>query len=443
MIALWLMVGVSLFFALRGILSSNRLFELPTLAALLYIAFFVPQALAVERNPMLMAYEPWALWLYMSLSLVMIAIGFAIGRKRAKKRIAHSEISLPDRRRVVLGAGLLAVTGLYASYQISIIEAESDLGAAWTGEITAWYLLMQATFFAFAIACLGYLRLDRRNVLLLVALATGISIVLMVNSNVKRHMIAEVFIILTGAWFFIKGKQPPKVLVIVACILGTVLLHQVGSIREYVQRGYGTAIEAIADGVPFREFRYFTSTNSPEIQQAVVDIYSVNNSGTVDGPVGLWNTAVHQYVPAFLLGQEFKDSLQIETNSTRNRDYRLNWFDRFGSTRTGFSDTYLSYGVAGCVVFLLMGAFMGWLYGMALGGRMWAQFYYIILLNDSLIAITESTSRYIVSLPFVFGMTIFFLYPRIKSTRRKERRRTKVSPAHWENHERQTGPKPV
>lgn len=411
--SLMLMTGLALLFALRGILGQNRFFEFPTLAALLYLAYFVPQALAAERNPLLQAYEPWVLWYYMSCSLIMLAIGFGIGRRLARKHAVGSQPPRQPTYLVVSGSVILAILGLLAINQVSnMSEAANALGTSWTGEITAWYLLIQTTFFAFALSFIGYMRGERNKILLVVAVITLYSIGSMLGANVKRNLIAEVGLIIGGAWFFIKYRQPPRALLLIGCFLGMVLLHQVGAVRGYIQDERGTAFDAIMEGVPFKEFKYFNYDQSPEIQQAMVDIYAARQSGRIEGPASLWNQTVHHYVPAFLLGREFKESLMFESPSAGEQYYRLDAFEREGATRTGFSNTFKSFSVLGVFVFMIMGIFMGWLFGMAVYGRMWAQFYYVLLLNDGLMAFTESTDRFFATMPFVFATTIYFVWPR-------------------------------
>lgn len=438
--SLMLMTGLALYFALRGILGNNRFFEFPTVAALLYLAYFVPQALAAERNPLLQTYQPWVLWFYMSCALIMLAVGFGIGKRLARNQAAGKPPTEQPPLLIISGSVILAVVGLFAINQVSLMsEAANAMGTSWTGEVTAWYLLMQTTFFAFALSFLGFLRGERNKILLLVAVITAYSIASMLGANVKRNLIAEVAIILGGAWFFVKYKQPPRVLLLVGCFVGMMLLHQVGAIRAYIQQDRGTAVEAIIEGVPFREFRYFTYDQSPEIQQAMVDIYAARQSGRIDGPASLWNQTVHHYVPAFLLGREVKDSLMIDSTSASEENYRLDAFEREGATRTGFSDTFKSYSVLGVFVFMIMGIFMGWLYGMAVYGRMWAQFYYVLLLNDGLMAFTESTDRFFATMPFVFATTIFFVWPRKEGARRTLFARRDVRPFRPANRQRASG----
>ncbi len=414
--ALLLMIAVSLFFALRGILGTNKFFEFTTLVAILFLAFFVPQALAIE-NGSWESFEPWKLWLYMTLCLVMVAAGFASGKRLATNVARGRPAPRPNLHMVVVGCMTLALLGLFAANEIRAISASTDLGTEWTGIVTLWYLLMQTIFYAFTLSWVGYLWGERSQIMVIVLVVSFLTILALVTGAIKRNHIAELAIVLAGGWFFLKHKQPPRALLLAACFLGTVLLHQVGAIRDYVNDGRGNAIEAILAGEPFREFRYFSADDAPELGQALIDLYGINQTGDFEGPASLWNKMVHQYVPGFIVGPQFKESLKVESNISVEDDYRLVSFDRSGATHTGFSDTYRSYWIFGSGMFFLIALFMGWLYGMAMQQRLWAQFYYLILLNDGIMAFTEATDRFIVTLPIVFVLTILFVRPQASPVR--------------------------
>ncbi|MEM7766168.1 MAG: hypothetical protein AAF253_01610 [Pseudomonadota bacterium] len=409
MIGLITLALVSLAIAARGIFGRKRAFEFPTALALLYIAFIIPQAMAVERT-LSVQFETWFVWFYMALCLLMVTFGFEGGKAWAARRAQRFMPPQQLESRLIIGAIGFAFIGLFASSQVRTIAAATELGSQWTGVITLWYLLIQTTFFALALASLRFLK-SRNQIYTLVALVALAAILVMVSQNVKRHMIAEVAIIFAGAWFFMRGQQPSKPLLLVGFLLGTVLLHQVGSVRNYIDEGRGNAFQAFAEGVPFEKFEYFNADRGPEVTQAVVDISATNQTGLLEGPADLWNKLVHQYVPAFIFGREFKDSLKVEEGIASRDNYELLEFESRGATRTGFSDTYRSYSVFGCLIFLGLGVFMGALYSYALNGRLWAQFYYLVLLNDGMIAVTESTSRFMVTLPMMFVLTWIVVRP--------------------------------
>ncbi|MEM0985408.1 MAG: hypothetical protein AAGJ32_04110 [Pseudomonadota bacterium] len=411
MIALLMMAGVALFLLIRGIWLHEKFMELPTLMAMLYISFLVPQALVVERDygPLL---NTWFAWTYMTACLIAILIGFEVAKAHAGRN-PSSSAAMNERHyesRLMFGAVCLAVLGGLASARVGAIASSNNLGTEWTGVVTFWYLFMQALFFAFALCCLRYVK-TRRFLYVLIGALVAAAIAAAVLQNVKRNMIAEIGIIVAGAMFFVLNVKPPRIVIIVGALLGTVLLHQVGSVRSYVDDGRGNALQAFVEGVPFEKFEYFEMERAPEVAQGVVDIQATNESGELIGLMPYWNRLVHQYVPAFLVGRDLKNALMVNQTVDMFEEFERAKLNSRGATRTGFADSYQAFSIFGVVVFLLLGGAMGWLYAHAINGKFWAQFYYLVLLNDSLIAVTESTARFIAGLPFLLFVTYFIVAP--------------------------------
>jgi hypothetical protein len=69
------------------------------------------------------------------------------------------------------------------------------------------------------------------------------------------------------------------------------------------------------------------------------------------------------------------------------------------------------FGFLVALFFCFIGWLVGSLYRNALGGSIVFQYLYLVLLNDVLVAFTDSTARFLVGLPWVFGVAyvVFFL----------------------------------
>lgn len=402
--ALAVMAACAAAAALWGLAMRSRMFAYPTALGLLYLLWVVPQAIAAERAGYGALYGTDFAWAYMTACLIAAVAGFALGKGiglRGAARAAHPE---PVEGWLVIGAAGLTGIGILAARKVAALDAALDLGSEWTGVITLHYLLIQTLFYGLAIAALRYAATGRRAYLaiLLVALAAALSIF---GGNVKRHMIAEVAIVLAGARFLVRGRQPPLLAALPALALGAVLLQQVAAVRAHVWEEGGTVIGAFASGAAFEGFSLTGLERGVEITQAVSDIRVANLTGAFEGPAETYNKLVHQYVPAFLLGRAFKEGLKIPV---RAQDPATGVTAHYspGATRTGFSETYRGYGVLGCLVFGLVGATMGRLYASALAGWLPAQFYYLVLLNDAMLAVTESVARTISILPFMLAVTL-------------------------------------
>lgn len=416
-LAFAILVVVSLYFFVIGLLRKDRSLRLPTAVGFLYLAFFIPQAIYLERSGLSETYGGWLLYSYMSACLIAVAAGFNVLFRRTSRRAGTQIPSSVPESRLMVGAVALMALGSFANWRLSGIDTDT-LGNQWTGIATFWYLLAQGSFVALALAMIRFLA-TRRLVYLVIICITLFAVLTGFGGNVKRHMIAEVIIILGGAWVFVRRWQPPRLMILAVCFVGMVLLHQVGAVRKYVEEGRGNAYQAILQGVPFERFAYFSLDDAPELSIALLDFHYSQKSGTVEGPVDLWNTLVHQYVPAFIVGAEAKKNLKVNEPASTSRGYDYFKYATVGITHTGFSDSFRSYSFFGVLVFVGLGAFFGWLYGYAIHGSVWAQLYYIILLNDALVAFTQSTSRFIAVLPFLLILTLPVVIPNLRNPKKR------------------------
>lgn len=418
-LSLLLLVLVPALIAIWGLFDGRRIFEYPVGVSLLFIAWIIPQAIYIENSGFSQRYDGHIAWVYMVACLVFLTAGFYVGKNRRRGARQRSPLSLEAYDLNALAYGTFALIGFGALCMFLMMReaATQNLGNRWTGISTAYALGSQTVFYGFALAFLLYGR--TKNKLFLVAMAACFFIFLpAITIGVKRNVIFEVVFILGAGWFFMYRRAPPRIVVISVLLLGTVLVHQVGAVRQFIQDGRGSVVDAVNEGVLFERFEYFNLQKAREIEQAVFDIYVTHETLELEGGVEYWNRVVHQYVPAFLLGQEFKDSLKAQSNVASER-IGLDRIEWAGATRTGFSDTFRSFWILGVGVFFLIGYGFGWTYQVALAGSIWGQFYYLILLNDGLVAITESTARLLAALPFLILITYM--------VRRQSRRRRAVS----------------
>ena len=374
----------------NGVIDRRRLWEAPTWVGFIFVAFIVPQAIHIESSGIGDSLDAWLAWYYIAGCLVAFWWGFETTKRKALRSSTRESRPISDGPLVVKTTVMLAL-GAASLSKINEMSSAQGHGTSWTGVITLYYLIFQCIFMALSIAVTRWLATGRRAWMVIGSTAAALAFIA-IAANAKRSLTAEVFFIAGASLFFLRSWTPPRSSVLALMVFGTVLVHQVGPIRDYVKSGNGNAFQAVLEGVPFEQFAYFAPGKAPELTQGLVDIYRYRQHGRWTGPAPLWNRIVHQYVPAFLLGQEVKASLKV---ALPNENYdRLDRFDWHGATRTGFSDSFRSYSVFGVLVFAFLGWLMSILYVKACAGSHWAIFLYPLLINDSMFAITESTSRF-------------------------------------------------
>jgi hypothetical protein len=405
--------------ALTGILSGRGVLRFPTLAAMVGIAWVIPQGIEIEGNPNNL-YASNLFWLYVASCFVAIALGFRSSSRAplSTTKQSASDVGLEyDTRRLLIGAFLLFVVGVISLYFVRSVDT-SSMGSGWTGVITAYALLSKCTGLSLCLAVLIFARTQSKAALALAIAASG---PLLMNAlvSVRREQIFDLIVLTGGSWYLARRKSPPRIAIIVALILGTIVLNRAGDLRGLVNSG-GSLVGALMSGETYTNFNYFDlkQGKSSEVGQAQHDFWYMNETGQWEYGAGYWNAIVTQYVPAFLLGRETKESLKISTFTERLKSGLQEGAFSMGATRTGFSDSYINFSFAGAMIFWLIGYFYGRLYAVASAGGISGQYYYLVLLAEGLKAITHSTAELLSSLPFVFAVSFaVFQFSRVKRTR--------------------------
>jgi hypothetical protein len=84
-----------------------------------------------------------------------------------------------------------------------------------------------------------------------------------------------------------------------------------------------------------------------------------------------WNQLVFGYVPAQIVGREFKESLKFPLTD----DAQLTGFEKStGTCETGIGEAFMACGYFGCGLFFVLGAFMRWLWEEAIRNSVLHQF---------------------------------------------------------------------
>lgn len=140
--------------------------------------------------------------------------------------------------------------------------------------------------------------------------------------------------------------------------------------------------------------------HSPEMQACIYGMRTVMRNDSYDYGAGYWNALIQDFVPAQIVGSEFKQSLKIPTKSDSIVGYKI----LKGSTMTGFYDSFKAFGYLGCLVFFIIGWFMSTLYRKAMNGDTFNMIFYLCILVDALHAVTHRTTL------FVSGIITFIIF---------------------------------
>lgn len=421
-----LMCGFLLSVALSGVLRGRAVFEFPTIVALLGLAWVVPQGLELERNPH-NTYGSESFWLYVMMCFGMVLLGFKVAKDARSRRIrgtAGTPSRVFDTHRLLIAAATLGLLGLGAALLMGEVDT-SKMGGQWTGVITLYALFSKASGFALCLAALIYARTKSR-IALLIAVVSSVPILTSAIYGVRREQIFDIVVLSLGAWYIAKGRSPSPVWIVAALLIGTVVLNSAANLRTYVDSGRGSLVGALFTAETYIEFDYTNlgQGKSSEVGLAQYDHWYMDMYPEWELGSEYWNAMVHQYVPAFLVGRDYKDGLRINTLSSRLQSGDVRGRFSLGSTRTGFSDSYRAFSYLGMVVFALVGCLFGYLFANVSAGSLSSQYFYLILLAEGLKAITHSTSEFFSALPFAVAISLLAFRFSARSIDRKRTSRT-------------------
>lgn len=350
----------------------------------------------------------------MALSLIALHVGWnrplsTITQHR--QPLEYSTIGL------IVGALILTVFGATFNIALRNVPFEIREMGQWSGALTIYVTFAKTQVVAFAILWLIYLRTGSK-VALAVAILNFLFFAEMIFVGVRRGLIINIFFIIFGTLWLVRGWRPSGISIIFAVLAGMILINSVTQLRTATNGraifGSGITISEYIDAVQSVEYFNFSGFDdkpleSFEIVNGAYIVAARSQTLEFEGFGEFWNTLVHRYVPGQIVGHDLKDSLEFEIE-----DQALSVFGHhryIGTTITGFADAFRAFFFFGALIFLVIASYLRSLYEKARHGEMWAQFLYPMLLTDGLLAVTHSTSWFIRELPFyfIFGGLVFVL----------------------------------
>lgn len=411
-LSLLLYVFVNACMVVHGLSSKERIYQFPFWAGILALGWFVPQAVAgLLNNASFPAGSYSAALFFATLCTIFLWLGFLWFYRREPAEGGWLETSF-DRRRLYWAGAALCVFGFFFQWKLWSLPEEMLAQMQWSGATVKYYFL--ASVFKFGFLTLWLLYLSEGKIVAPRLLVLLIPCLLLLLSEVvlrgrRAEMMELASYILVSAWL-VRRSTVPRWFIVGGLVVGLLLVNAIGAYRtimkdkdQSVQMRLSSAAEidylerykqGFSDvGSEFKNYIYF--------RQAMADTREFN--------YGLrhWNELVFNYVPGQLFGQAFKESLMIERVDIRSPKNlaaeRYGHSHRTGTTSTGYSDSFGSFGWAGWIKFLAIGGIMGTLYRHAMRGGFFAQLLYVYCLTAAMHAVSHGTHR------ILFSVWVYFI----------------------------------
>jgi len=392
----------------------SKVFEYPYVVGMFLAVWFLPQAWSIEQEGLAGTFDPTITWNYVTMCLVFLIGGYATGRGLNIHRVTEKQTeiaSMYSEKRMGQASMILIAVGAFAYIMMSRMAESTKYEAGWTGIIIVYATLAQCLVFGAALTFLIYLRTKDRFALILFCIATSVFAPVLLIA-VKREFIFEFAIIVLGSLFLVRKTAPPRIILLIGCVVGAFIVNNAGDIRGYVSTNDSSLIGALTSSELINQS---TSDDkgqkAPEVSGAVTDIAIATEIGQYYPFVTISNAMVSRYFPSFIFGREAKNSLVRQGAS---EDPLRNRYFANGATRTGFSDTFLDFWYFGVFAFFALGMFYGWTLNLAMAGGLRGQYLYVSMLGTGLHAITHSFAEFAAAMPFLLLVVwLPFRYARI------------------------------
>lgn len=367
----------------HGIVQRGRCYGYPFLAAGIFLTFVLPQAPGLLNDAFMPAEMMTRAMFFSALCLVMTIVGWQIGMRTKPARSL-----VFDERRLLQAATLLSLVGAYFFYKFGRLPDEERLAGFLSGTAVAYLFFAKLLTYGLAIAVLCYAQRPSRTALAVILFDCVFYFERIVLAG-RRSDFAEFALILALALWFQRRWAVPRTAVLAGLGVALGSMLAAGDYRQSIYYSGERDWSAVLEIDLAESWNRLLENGGPEVRNLAFAMDHVADVAQYDLGVSHWNSLVHSYVPAQLLGTRFKESLFLDLPDRFPTDY----LTRPGATSTGMMDAFASYWYFGWLKFFALGAVLGWLYRQALNGNTTAQLAYMLSAVPSMLVVTHFTNE--------------------------------------------------
>ena len=202
----------------------------------------------------------------------------------------------------------------------------------------------------------------------------------------KRAEAVELLAIFALSYWFHRGWFIPRTLVLCGVLLGTLLMNSMGDYRAITQVNSKPVWDEIMQIDIIGNLSRVLEDGGDEMRNAILRISNTNETMEFDYGKFHWNRLVFNFIPAQMLGADFKQQLMLPMPAAA-RDYD----PILGTTETGMADAFQSFWYFGALKFLLLSYVVRRIWVSANTGEFSAQFVYLLSIVPSMHAISHQT----------------------------------------------------
>ncbi|SEH27408.1 hypothetical protein [Rhizobium sp. NFR12] len=374
-----------LFFAVCALLAwgmagKERIYEFPFHVGAVSFAFILVQVPGLAHDYFVTEFAFVRAVAFMIICLLMCWLGWT----RNPRPPVILEWTFSETR-LLFAAVLLSVAGAYFYLVLSRLPSELTIAVQMTGAPVIFVFFSRLLVYGLAISALCLARRFSFAALGIVAFDLSFIFDRIFRSGSRADTV-EVCMIFALAWWFYRGRVIPRWAVLFSLLFGTLLMNSVGDYRAISKGSSGFTFEAMSEIDLIGNTSTVLARGGDEFRNAISRIRHTNETMQFDYGLSHWNRLVFSFVPAQLLGTNFKSSLMVPLPALA-RDYN----PILGTTETGLADAFQSFWYFGAVKFFLLAYLMRCILTSAEAGEFAGQFVYVLSVVPAMHAISHKT----------------------------------------------------
>jgi len=380
-----------------GLIRPERIYQYPFFMGGIFVSFLLPQAIALVNNPGPVSQQALERVLLMScLCAAMCWLGYQLPSNRSF--IKKLDISVDSTK--LFHGGIVFVLGGYASaYLISRLPQAVQEVSTWSGIITIYAFFRNLIYPGFTIVLLSTLQRPNLAKILLTTCAAALPLQLIIFYG-RRAPTATFILTLGLSLYFFRRYVPPRWVALTILVFALLAIPLAGAYRNIAKTGDWNQIQELR---PRENLKNLVEKGKIlELRNAAMMMEAAVQTRQYAYGTDYWNTLVFRFVPAQLIGHNFKDSLQIKLSKSK---YDLKTLYNYkipnGSTPTGIGDAFVQFDYFGCLFFFIIAYLFKSLWISAIyRNSIVSQIFYVSLVAPALLSVTHGTVRFFPDLLF-------------------------------------------
>lgn len=391
-ILLILLAFVCGFVILLSLRQRIGMIQYPFFAAAVVAGWALPQLVGLATNNQVPPEATSKTIFYMILCLIAGYLGYTRNKSEIKSKIGKYNYVY-----LVFASAILSLTGAYFHIQVNELaeEATAVYGYQWAGVITIYSFLSNLLTIGLVIAVTLFIHKPRASTLVIILFCTLFFVYRVVILGRREDAVEFFFVGIYALWFWYRWV-PPRILILVAVVVGALFVSNTGEYRNTMvdtQHGYSWTGAGIKDVSAIDYTGNFLNVSDPyyhkEVLNAAMVVEATDRLKEFDLGTSFWNSFISYFVPGQLVGPNVKRSLMLTQEDVAYKEFFHTPYT--GSTQTGLADTFRSFWYFGCLVFFLIGYIMSYWFRAAQAGNPIAQMMVMLISAKSLLAITHNT----------------------------------------------------